>query len=189
LCLALPAVHALVTACSLDLDESLIPGAGGDASTNDAPGSGGLVSDAQWFDSPVDATSEEAATDAPNESSTSDANESGPPDGIDCATTVCPLSEVCCFESGGIGACVSSGAECGSVPIQCDSVEDCGVAQVCCVLDTLPTVGCATSCPDLVLVGSQQLCSATAECASGMSCDSPMTLLADALPPGYKTCQ
>lgn len=187
LALALASAYGLVSACSLDLDESLISGSGGDASLGDAQSLGGFEGGA-WSDAKADGASNDGngGSEAATEAGT-DASDGGFVDeGISCGPTSCDPGAYCCWEANS-GLCAADPAECTSVAIACDAASDCGAGELCCMLNIGGTVGCATTCPDTP-IGKLQFCGDATECTTGV-CDAPTSLFANLLPPGYKACE
>lgn len=183
----LPGVYGLVCACSLDLDESLIP-TSEDAASGDVHGFGGSGwVDANGSDGPGPDGSG-GASDANAEGDVSDATgEGGAPAGIDCDPTSCDAGSYCCFESAG-GVCAKDPATCTSVAIGCDSTTDCVGGDRCCLVDS-DTVACQPVCPDVPLQGPTQFCKLNSECEGSGVCGPLPPLLAALLPPSYKSCQ
>jgi hypothetical protein len=174
-------------ACSLDLDSSLIPGAGGDASVGDAQSFGGFEAGGAWSDAKPDGTSTDAndGSDATTETST-EAGDSGPVnEGIDCGGTQ-SCTAVCCWD-GNAGFCAQDPSDCTNLSLGCDATDDCGPGEVCCLLSIAGTVGCANGCAD-TQIGAIQFCDGDTECTAGM-CGAPPSIIASLLPPGYQTCQ
>jgi hypothetical protein len=181
----LPGAYGLVSACSLDLDESLI--ASRDADSGDAQSFGGFEADGSgWGDATTDgADASDDANDAND--ANDDATDGGNPDvGVLCDTQTCAPNTYCCFDGAAGGVCSADGT-CSSVAIACDSMGDCGAGELCCLLD-LSTVACANQCPSTAL-GTVQVCEQSGECAGGGMCIAPSAIIAGLLPPGYKTCE
>jgi hypothetical protein len=185
---SLAGAHWLVSACSLDLDESLIPGAGGDASFGDAESFGGFEAGGAWSDAKADGAPKDANGDGETGTdATADVTDSGPAtEEIECGSLSCDVAAICCWDSDS-GMCTGPSVSCSSVAIGCDQTSDCGSGEACCVLDIAGSVGCATTCPD-TLIGSVQFCEDDTECTTG-ACDTPPVLIANMLPSSYKTCQ